>query len=150
MLRGRQPGDAGELALDLALSWRCAVQQSPPVEVKSTASLLTVFFSCLLSSHHFLSFFLFAPLQGETLDGHDLDLLRIGTEGEGKRKIWVVARQHPGESMAGELQGGDGWVGWVVTWGWGWSGLKVGKGMGWQSSAGMMIQMIAIAVWWWW
>ncbi|PRW39306.1 zinc carboxypeptidase [Chlorella sorokiniana] len=37
---------------------------------------------------------------GETLDGHDLDLLRVGTDGEGKRRIWVVARQHPGESMA--------------------------------------------------
>lgn len=23
-----------------------------------------------------------------------------GTPGEGKRKIWVIARQHPGESMA--------------------------------------------------
>jgi len=43
------------------------------------------------------------PLQGETLDGHDLDLLRVGREGEGKRRIWVVARQHPGESMAGAL-----------------------------------------------
>lgn len=44
--------------------------------------------------------------QGETLDGHDLDLLRVGREGEGKRHIWVVARQHPGESMAGA------WVRW--------------------------------------
>ncbi|EFN52803.1 hypothetical protein CHLNCDRAFT_26412, partial [Chlorella variabilis] len=37
---------------------------------------------------------------GETLDGHDLDLLRIGEDTEEKRKIWVLARQHPGESMA--------------------------------------------------
>ncbi|KAI3431588.1 hypothetical protein D9Q98_004638 [Chlorella vulgaris] len=37
---------------------------------------------------------------GETLDGHDIDLLRIGEDIEGKRKIWVLARQHPGESMA--------------------------------------------------
>lgn len=36
----------------------------------------------------------------ETLDGHDLDLLRVGQEGEGKRRIWVIGRQHPGESMA--------------------------------------------------
>ncbi|KAK9862740.1 hypothetical protein WJX84_007495 [Apatococcus fuscideae] len=39
---------------------------------------------------------------GQTLDGHDLDLLRLGQgeSGEGKPKIWVIARQHPGESMA--------------------------------------------------
>lgn len=37
---------------------------------------------------------------GATLDGRDLDLLTIGTPGEGKRNIWVIARQHPGESMA--------------------------------------------------
>ncbi|GAB4814125.1 hypothetical protein N2152v2_001171 [Parachlorella kessleri] len=37
---------------------------------------------------------------GETLDGHDLDVLRVGTPGPGKRTVWVVARQHPGESMA--------------------------------------------------
>ena len=37
-----------------------------------------------------------SPLQGETLDGHDLDLLRIGTPAEGKKNVWVVARQHPG------------------------------------------------------
>lgn len=41
---------------------------------------------------------------GETLDGHDLDLLRVGTdtdsEGAEKRKVWVLGRQHPGESMA--------------------------------------------------
>lgn len=40
------------------------------------------------------------PWQGESLDGHDIDLLRVGEDTEGKRKIWVVARQHPGETMA--------------------------------------------------
>jgi len=34
---------------------------------------------------------------GATVDGRDLDMLRIGT---GPRQIWVLARQHPGESMA--------------------------------------------------
>jgi murein tripeptide amidase MpaA len=34
---------------------------------------------------------------GATLDGRDLDLLTVGT---GRRQIWVIARQHPGESMA--------------------------------------------------
>ena len=29
--------------------------------------------------------------------GHDMDLLQIGEPGEGKKKIWVIARQHPGE-----------------------------------------------------
>ncbi|MEW5306259.1 MAG: hypothetical protein WDW36_008735 [Sanguina aurantia] len=37
---------------------------------------------------------------GETLDGHDMDLLQVGEHGEGKRVVWVIARQHPGESMA--------------------------------------------------
>ncbi len=37
---------------------------------------------------------------GTTLDGRDLNLLRIGYEQEGKQNIWVTARQHPGETMA--------------------------------------------------
>ena len=37
---------------------------------------------------------------GATVDGLDLDLLRFGEPGDDKRVIWVVARQHPGESMA--------------------------------------------------
>ncbi|OMH38370.1 hypothetical protein BGP75_07440 [Motiliproteus sp. MSK22-1] len=41
---------------------------------------------------------------GRTLDGHDVDLLKIseeqGAEQSEKRKIWITARQHPGESMA--------------------------------------------------
>lgn len=34
---------------------------------------------------------------GQTVDGRDLDLLVTGT---GERVIWIIARQHPGESMA--------------------------------------------------
>ena len=34
---------------------------------------------------------------GRTLDGRDLDLLKVGT---GPLKVWVIARQHPGESQA--------------------------------------------------
>jgi murein tripeptide amidase MpaA len=37
---------------------------------------------------------------GETHDGHDLDLLVFGKEAPEKKKIWIIARQHPGESMA--------------------------------------------------
>src|SRR6185312_8593894 len=37
---------------------------------------------------------------GATLDGQDLDLLRVGEPGAGKRVCWVIARQHPGETMA--------------------------------------------------
>lgn len=37
---------------------------------------------------------------GATVDGRDLDLLRIGAPAEGKRSCWLIARQHPGESMA--------------------------------------------------
>ena len=37
---------------------------------------------------------------GQTVQGRDMHLLTIGEEGEGKRKVWVIARQHPGETMA--------------------------------------------------
>ncbi|MBG22033.1 MAG: hypothetical protein CMF22_01045 [Idiomarinaceae bacterium] len=37
---------------------------------------------------------------GPTLDGRDMNLLVIGEPDDSKRKIWVTARQHPGESMA--------------------------------------------------
>jgi len=37
---------------------------------------------------------------GETLDGQDIDLLTIGEMAVGKKVIWVIARQHPGETMA--------------------------------------------------
>jgi len=38
---------------------------------------------------------------GKTLDGQDIDLLRISDGRAGpKKKCWVTARQHPGESMA--------------------------------------------------
>jgi len=36
---------------------------------------------------------------GQSLEGRPIDLLRFGDEGEDKRKIWVIGRQHPGESM---------------------------------------------------
>jgi murein tripeptide amidase MpaA len=34
---------------------------------------------------------------GETLDGREMSLLKIGN---GSKKVWMTARQHPGESMA--------------------------------------------------
>jgi len=37
---------------------------------------------------------------GETLDGQDIDLLTIGEMAVGKKVVWVIARQHPGETMA--------------------------------------------------
>jgi murein tripeptide amidase MpaA len=37
---------------------------------------------------------------GGTLDGRDLDLVTVGVPGAGKKSLWVVARQHPGETMA--------------------------------------------------
>ncbi|HEY6772910.1 MAG TPA: M14-type cytosolic carboxypeptidase [Oxalicibacterium sp.] len=36
---------------------------------------------------------------GSTIDGRDLDMLTIG-DAAASRKIWVIARQHPGEAMA--------------------------------------------------
>lgn len=37
---------------------------------------------------------------GTTLDGQDLDYLRIGKAATDKPDLWVIARQHPGETMA--------------------------------------------------
>ncbi|MCF8468163.1 MAG: hypothetical protein K9G33_12230, partial [Sneathiella sp.] len=37
---------------------------------------------------------------GQTLEGQDMDLLTIGEVAEGKKSYWLVARQHPGETMA--------------------------------------------------
>ena len=37
---------------------------------------------------------------GSTVDGRDLNMLVIGEPAAGKKKVWVIARQHPGETMA--------------------------------------------------
>lgn len=37
---------------------------------------------------------------GKTVEGRDIDLLVVGEPDEQKKKIWVIARQHPGETMA--------------------------------------------------
>ena len=37
---------------------------------------------------------------GQTPGARDLDLLRLGRRGAGRPKCWIVARQHPGETMA--------------------------------------------------
>ncbi len=41
-----------------------------------------------------------ASVLGQTLDGQDMDVLTIGQGGGGKKNMWVIARQHPGEIMA--------------------------------------------------
>lgn len=37
---------------------------------------------------------------GKSIEGRDIPLLRKGDGAEGKRKIWIIAQQHPGEHMA--------------------------------------------------
>lgn len=37
---------------------------------------------------------------GATVEGRDLDLVTVGRPGPGKAPVWIIARQHPGESMA--------------------------------------------------
>ncbi len=37
---------------------------------------------------------------GQTIDGRDMSLLKIGDDDQGKKIVWVTARQHPGETMA--------------------------------------------------
>lgn len=37
---------------------------------------------------------------GNTLDGRELSLLKIGQDDKTKKVVWITARQHPGETMA--------------------------------------------------
>lgn len=37
---------------------------------------------------------------GETTQGRSIDFLKIGDDDPKKKRLWVIARQHPGESMA--------------------------------------------------
>ncbi|MCT4615356.1 MAG: M14-type cytosolic carboxypeptidase [Marinifilaceae bacterium] len=37
---------------------------------------------------------------GSTIQGRDIEMLTIGENSPEKKKIWLIARQHPGESMA--------------------------------------------------
>lgn len=37
---------------------------------------------------------------GQTVEGRDMNLVTVGEEGAGRRALWVIARQHPGETMA--------------------------------------------------
>jgi murein tripeptide amidase MpaA len=40
---------------------------------------------------------------GDSVEGRDIDLITVGSgdnTGSGKKSIWIIARQHPGESMA--------------------------------------------------
>ena len=37
---------------------------------------------------------------GQTIDGRDMSVLKVGEEGNNKKVIWITARQHPGETMA--------------------------------------------------
>ncbi|MCX7090895.1 MAG: M14-type cytosolic carboxypeptidase [Legionellales bacterium] len=37
---------------------------------------------------------------GQSVEGRDLTLLTVGSPGANKKNIWVIARQHPGETMA--------------------------------------------------
>ena len=37
---------------------------------------------------------------GKSVEGRDIQLLRRGKGGEGRRNIWIIAQQHPGEHMA--------------------------------------------------
>ena len=37
---------------------------------------------------------------GSSVEGRDMNLVTVGTPGADKRALWVIARQHPGETMA--------------------------------------------------
>ena len=42
---------------------------------------------------------IFHKLLGQTLDGQGIDYFRVGDADAEKRNFWIIARQHPGESM---------------------------------------------------
>ena len=37
---------------------------------------------------------------GHTIDGQSIDMLELGLGAEGRKPVWLIARQHPGETMA--------------------------------------------------
>ncbi|MFB1028072.1 MAG: M14-type cytosolic carboxypeptidase [Thauera sp.] len=37
---------------------------------------------------------------GSSVDGRDIDLVTVGREAPGRVPVWIIARQHPGETMA--------------------------------------------------
>lgn len=37
---------------------------------------------------------------GPTLEGRDMNVVVVGEEGAGRKPLWIIARQHPGETMA--------------------------------------------------
>lgn len=37
---------------------------------------------------------------GQTVEGRDIDMIELGSGGEDGKKIWMIGRQHPGETMA--------------------------------------------------
>ncbi|MEO8344492.1 MAG: M14-type cytosolic carboxypeptidase [Betaproteobacteria bacterium] len=37
---------------------------------------------------------------GVSVEGRDLNMVMVGAPGAGKKSLWVIARQHPGETMA--------------------------------------------------
>jgi murein tripeptide amidase MpaA len=37
---------------------------------------------------------------GSSIEGRDMTLVTVGTPGSDKRPLWIIARQHPGETMA--------------------------------------------------
>lgn len=47
-----------------------------------------------------LSSFCSVEIIGKTTEGRPIDFLRIGDEDPDKKNLWVIARQHPGETMA--------------------------------------------------
>ena len=37
---------------------------------------------------------------GSSIEGRDMNLVTVGEPGDGRQPVWVIARQHPGETMA--------------------------------------------------
>ena len=81
-----------------SLTWSCDIDQDSiyfayfaPYSMERHADLIADCANNPLVSSHVL---------GHTLDGQDMDLLEIGYGAKGRKVVWMIARQHPGETMA--------------------------------------------------
>lgn len=81
-----------------SLSWKCDVDEDhiyfayfAPYSMEQHADLIADSAQHPLVTTHAL---------GHTLDGQTMDMLEIGYGADDRKVVWLIARQHPGETMA--------------------------------------------------
>lgn len=82
----------GELGIDVTPEYGSLyVAYFAPYDLQRHAKLIS---RCLQSPRASLE------VLGNTVDGREIELLRIGDGDKTKKPLWAIARQHPGEAMA--------------------------------------------------